>query len=160
MFALKMALTPTPSTSPQTANIHASPFVVASPMVTPAFFSGLAEDCKGVILQCSAYLQNNYHCFPTEEAKILFIISLLIVKALLWVDSIWAQAGPSVQSASQFLQYSREVFGRCTGDSSVNAQLFSLHQGNMSIYDYAIRFRSLATASGWKAPALLTTYQH
>lgn len=37
-------------------------------------------------------------------------------------------------------------------------QLYKIQQAKGSINNYAINYRTLAAASGWNVPALLTTY--
>lgn len=38
-------------------------------------------------------------------------------------------------------------------------QLYHLRQGSMSVNDYALKFWTLAAASGWNEHSLLTTYR-
>ncbi len=99
------------------------------------------------------------HLYPTERAKMAFIISSLSGRALQWAETIWAQAGTVTQSLSSFVNHLREVFGTPDGDSSAGEQLYHLQQGNTSIHDYALRFQTLAAASGWDESPLLTTYR-
>ncbi len=99
------------------------------------------------------------HIYPTERAKMAFIISWLSGRALQWAETIWAQAGTVTQSLSSFVNHLREVFGTPDGDSSAGEQLYHLQQGNTLIHDYALRFQTLAAASGWDESPLLTTYR-
>ncbi|ROL41852.1 Retrotransposon-like protein 1 [Anabarilius grahami] len=110
-------------------------------MVTPVPYSGLAEECKRFLLQCSMALEMQPQQFPTEKAKISFIISLLKERVLQWAETIWHKNGPVTQSLDNFLVHLY--------------QLYHLKQGNSSINDFALRFRTLAAASGW----LFTTYR-
>ncbi len=73
--------------------------------------------------------------------------------------TIWAQAGTVTQSLDNCINHFWEVFGRPVGDSSVGEQLCHIWQGAMSINDYALKFRTLAAASGWNERLLLTTYR-
>ncbi|MGL5904968.1 MAG: DUF4939 domain-containing protein, partial [Cetobacterium sp.] len=97
------------------------------------------------------------HLYPTESSKIAFIISQLSGKAMKWADSIWSQRGAVTQSYSAFISHFREVFGKPISDSSAGEKLYNLKQGSMSIYDYALHFRTLAAVSGWNEQALITT---
>ncbi len=99
------------------------------------------------------------HLFPTEIAKIAFIISLLHGKALQWAETIWGQAGTVTQSLSGFTNHLRDVFGVSVRDSTAGEQLYHFQQGNMPIHEYALKFRTLAAASGWGESPLLTTYR-
>ncbi|ROL53181.1 Retrotransposon-like protein 1 [Anabarilius grahami] len=126
-----------------------SPPVYASPMATPAPYAGSAEDCSGFLLQCELVLEMQPHLYPNDTAKIAFLISQLRGKALKWADSIWSQHGAIMQSYSSFTSHFREVFGKPITDSSAGEKLYNLKQGSMSIYDYALQFRTLAAISGW-----------
>ncbi|XP_051555990.1 uncharacterized protein LOC127442186 [Myxocyprinus asiaticus] len=68
-------------------------------------------------------------------------------------------SSPVTQSLDSFTQNFREVFGRPVGDTSVCEQLYNLRQGESSINEYALKFRTLAASSRWNEPALLTTYR-
>ncbi len=128
-------------------------------MAKPAPYSGLVEECNGFILQCSLALEMQPHLYTTEKAKIAFIISLLTGRALQWAETIWTQAGTVTRSLDNFVAHFREVFGTPAGGSSAGEQLYNLRQGNMSINDYALKFRTLAAASEWNERSLLTTYR-
>ncbi|ROK16078.1 Retrotransposon-derived protein PEG10 [Anabarilius grahami] len=170
--ALRRTLTtnppsPSPVTSPSPAPAvttvstvsSPSPPVYASPMARPAPYSGSAEDCSGFLLQCELVLEMHPHLYPNDKAKIAFIISQLNGKALKWADSIWSQHGAVTQSYSAFISHFREVFGKPLTDSSAGEKLYNLKQGAMSIYDYALQFRTLAAVCGWNEQALITTYR-
>lgn len=95
--------------TPVTSLRYASPPVyVASPMANPAPYYGLVED-NGFLLQCLLALEMQPHHFPTEKAKISFILSLLSGRALLWAETLWSQAGPVTQSFDSFTTHFWEV---------------------------------------------------
>ncbi len=119
-----------------------SPSMIASPMAKPTPFSGF-------LLQCSLYIEMQPHLYSTERSKVLFIISLLSGKALQWAETIWAQSSNIIQSFDNFVAHFREVFGHPYGDPSTSDQLYHLRQGSLPIKEYALRFRTLAAASGW-----------
>ncbi len=76
-----------------------------------------------------------------------------------WAETIWAQSSNIIQSFDSFVAHFREVFGRPYGDPSASDQLYHLRQGSLPIKEYALRFRTLAAASGCHEQSLLTTYQ-
>ncbi|KAK3507870.1 hypothetical protein QTP70_002195 [Hemibagrus guttatus] len=159
--ALRRALASTAgSATPANASAAAasSPPVYASPMAAPAPYSGAVEDCNGFLLQCSLTLEMQSHLYPDDRAKIAFIISRLDGKALRWAEPLWSQNNPMMSSLSAFTKHFREVFGKPEGDSSVGERLCRLKQGNLSVAEYALQFRTLAAASGWNEQALITTY--
>ncbi|ROJ36310.1 Retrotransposon-derived protein PEG10 [Anabarilius grahami] len=128
-------------------------------MAKPAPFSGSAEDCNGFILQCSLVLEMQPHLYPDDHSKVAFIISQLDGKALRWAEPLWTSKSPIVLSLSSFISHFKEVFGKPAWNSTIGERLCQLKQGVMSVSDYALQFRTLAAASGWNEPALITTYQ-
>ncbi|ROL51528.1 Transposon Tf2-9 polyprotein [Anabarilius grahami] len=70
---------PSPAPAAPTVSTVPSPSspVFTSPMARPAPYSGSVEDCSGFILQCELVLEMQPHLYPTETAKIAFLISQL-----------------------------------------------------------------------------------
>ncbi|KAK3531831.1 hypothetical protein QTP70_029712 [Hemibagrus guttatus] len=148
-----------PSTTSVNTITNPSTLLCASPMVKPAPYSGSAEDCNGFLLQCSLVLEMQPHMYPTERSKVVFVITQLSSKAVLWAESLWSQNHPAAQSYSSFVDHFKEVFGKPSWDSSIGEELYNLKQGKMSVNEYALQFRTLATKSGWNEQALLTSYR-
>ncbi len=161
---LKRILTRSPSpplpastSTPVTSAINSSsPVMFASPMARPAPYSGDPEECNGFLLQCLLTIDLHPQMFLTDQAKIAFVITSLTGPALRWAESVLNQAGPATHSYGQFLAHFREVFSSSPGDSSVGEQLYKLRQGSMTIHQYTLNFRTLAAASGWNEPSLIT----
>ncbi|KAK3556180.1 hypothetical protein QTP70_005583 [Hemibagrus guttatus] len=156
--ALRRALNPAAATSAFAA-ASPSPPVIASPVAAPAPFSGSVGDCNGFLLQCSLALEMQPQLYPDDKAKVAFIISRLEGKALRWAEPLWTQHHPAVTSLSSFLEHFQEVFGTPAGDSSIGERLCRLRQGALTVSDFALQFRTLASASGWNEQALITTYR-
>ncbi|KAK3563138.1 hypothetical protein QTP86_016376, partial [Hemibagrus guttatus] len=154
---LRRALSPAAATSASAAT-SPSPPVIASPVAAPAPFSGSAGDCNGFLLQCSLALEMQPQLYSDDRAKVAFIISRLEGKALRWAEPLWTLRHPALTSLSGFLERFREVFGTPAGDSSIGERLCRLRQGSMTVSNFALQFRTLATASGWNEQALITTY--
>lgn len=118
------------------ASSSPGPIYAASSMVNAAPYSGSADACSGFLLQCSHALEMQPHRFPTERAKISFILFLLTGQALQLAESLWQQNGPVTQSLNAFITHFREVFSRPVGDASVGEKLYHLKQGKTSVQDY------------------------
>lgn len=155
--ALKRALSSTTSASPVTTS--PSPPVASSPIANPVLYSGLVEDCDGFLLQCPLALEMQSPRFPTERAKVAFIISLLMGRALHWTQTIWNQNTTVRQTLNNFISHFRVVFRIPDGDFYVGEQLYHLNQDKDSVSDYTLKFPTLAVASGWNERSLLTTYR-
>lgn len=89
-----------------------------------------------------------------------FIISLLTGRALLWARALWDVNGTVTQTLSNFLGHFRVVFAQAPNALSVHDQLFHFRQGDSSLTEYALKFRTLAANSGWNETALITAYRH
>jgi len=112
------SVTPTSSPSP--------PIYAAGSMDSPPPNSGLVENCSCFLLKCSLTLQMQPHRFPTEHAKISFVLSLLTERALQWAETIWHQAAPAIQSIENLISHFREVFGHSEEGSSISEQLHNI----------------------------------
>ncbi len=117
------------------------------------------EECNGFLLQCTLTIDLHPQMFPTDQSKIAFLITSLTGLAFQWAETILNESGPATQTFSHFLAHFREVFGSSPGDSSVGEQLFQLRQGTMPIHQYSLKFRTLAAASGWNEPSILTAFR-
>ncbi|KAI2646181.1 Transposon Tf2-8 polyprotein [Labeo rohita] len=147
--AFKAALRPTPT----------PPSASGSPMALPATFACEAAECSGFLLQVNLYIQMQPQQFPSDNAKVAFLISLLTGKALQWAKAIWNANNPIINSYEQFTAHFSDVFSTVTDTLTTSDQLFRLQQGFSSVNDYTLRFRTLAAASGWNKTALLGAYR-
>lgn len=126
---------------------------------TSSHYSGDPQLCSGFLLQCSLHIEMNPNRYPTDRAKIAYIISLLAGPALQWADALWQQGGTVTQSYPQFTRHFQDVFGISLGDATVQERLFRLRQGRTSITEHVLQFRTLAASSGWNEAALLTHFR-
>ena len=146
---LQQALTTMPASSANSA----------SPVAPPATFSGASEDCRGFLLQCSLQFDMQPQRFPSDRSKIAYITLLLNGHVLQWAQALWEGNGPVTHSMEDFLCHFREVFGQSTHSLSVPDQLLTLKQGDSTMADYALMFRTLSLASGWNEPALISVFR-
>ncbi|KAL0190891.1 hypothetical protein M9458_013589, partial [Cirrhinus mrigala] len=137
----------------------APPSASGSPMAMPATFAGEAAECSGFLLQINLFIQMQPQQFPSENAKVAFLISLLTGKALQWAKAIWNSDNPIIHSYEQFTSHFSEVFSTTTGQLSTSDLLFRLQQGNSTINEYTLHFRTLAVASGWNETVLLGAHR-
>lgn len=126
----------------------------------PAPYSGEAENCRGFLLQVCLNVNQHPSQFPTEMAKISYLVSFLRGRALQWAGAVWDTGCTQSVTFEQFLTQFKSVFGKPRGDTSASEQLYQIRQGSDNLPDYVIRFRTLAAASGWNDQALTTAYRH
>lgn len=131
-------------------------------MAAPPPYGGKVENCGGFLLQWALHFETQSLRFPTDRAKIAFIISLLADKALQFqykAEAIWQQDGNVVHDYEDFVSYFRELFTQAADSSTSREKLFKLNQGNSNINDYVLTFRTLAASCGWNVATLLTKFQ-
>ncbi|KAL0155832.1 hypothetical protein M9458_050095, partial [Cirrhinus mrigala] len=146
-----------PAATPPPAGVQA---VTASPRLAfPEKFDGTAARCKGFLLQCTLFVNQQPHLYPTEEGKIAFVCSLLTGKALEWATAVWNLDRPAFPSFAAFLQQFKAVFQPSSESGEAGEQIYQLRQGRRTAAEYALEFRTLAAQSGWNDGPLKLHYR-
>ncbi|KAI2644755.1 Retrotransposon-derived protein PEG10 [Labeo rohita] len=145
-----------PSASPPPS---AQPVTSGPRLAFPEKFDSTATKCKGFLLQCSLFVNQQPHLYPTDECKISFVTSLLSGRALEWATAVWRLDRPTFPSFANFLQEFKKVFQPCTESGDAGEQIMALRQGRGTAADYALSFRTLATQSGWNDGPLKLHYR-
>ncbi|KAL0151605.1 hypothetical protein M9458_053088 [Cirrhinus mrigala] len=138
------AVTPSP-VSPPTPQ----PATVSPRLAFPDKFDGSPSKCKGFLLQCSIFVNQQPALYPTDTSKISFVCSLLTGKALDWATAVWGTDGSVFPTFNYFLQRFREVFDHPSGGKNAGEQLLALSQGSSTAAEYALNFRTLAAQTTW-----------
>ncbi|KAI2646676.1 Transposon Tf2-9 polyprotein [Labeo rohita] len=134
--------------------------VTSSPRLAfPEKFDGTPTKCKGFLLQCSLFVSQQPHLYPTDESKIAFVCSLLSGRALEWATAVWRLDRPTFPSFAAFLQRFKEVFQPSSEEGEAGEQIMALRQGRRTAADYALSFRTLAAQSGWNDGPLKLHYR-
>ncbi|KAL0150331.1 hypothetical protein M9458_054333 [Cirrhinus mrigala] len=144
-----------PASSPPSAQ----PVTSGPRLAFPEKFDGTATKCKGFLLQCSLFVNQQPHLYPTDECKISFVTSLLSGRALEWATPVWRLDRPTFPSFAYFLQEFKKVFQPCTESGDAGEQIMALRQGRRTAADYALSFRTLAAQSGWNDGPLKLHYR-
>lgn len=89
----------------------------ASPhLAFPGKFDGSPEKCKGFLLQCSMFVNQQPQLYPTEDSRVSFVCSLLTGRALDWATATWEGKRLSFPSFDCFLKCLRvRAFSRRRG---------------------------------------------
>lgn len=125
----------------------------------PDKYDGDPKLCRGFLSQCSLHLELLSDQFPSERAKVAFILSLLSGRALAWATPFWDRADPVTASVQNFCQEFRNVFEEPARVTSAETALLNLSQGTSTVGDYAIQFRTLASELNWNNEALCATFK-
>lgn len=94
------------SAPPAAASAHPDPSLNLSnsnPRLSlPDKFDGTVTKCRGFLLQCSLFMNQQPHLYSTDDSKVSFLCSLLTGKALDWATAIWEGGRMTFPSYANF----------------------------------------------------------
>jgi len=131
-----------------------SPFVRESYAPDPEPFSGDATKCRGFVLQCSLVFLQRPQTFPTDSAKIPYVIGLLRGRALAWAEAVNSHQYLTSLAFCKFFSELRDVFDHPDYWGDASRRLINIRQGARSVADYSVEFKTLAADAGWDDAAL------
>uniref|UniRef100_A0A9J8BR74 ribonuclease H n=1 Tax=Cyprinus carpio carpio TaxID=630221 RepID=A0A9J8BR74_CYPCA len=126
----------------------------------PAPYSGEPNSCRSFLSQCSLTFTLQPSCFPTEQSRVAFVITLLVGQAREWGTAMWDSKHDCCVSFEAFSKELRKVFDRSARGIEAARALSLLQQGEQSVSGYSIQFRTLATSCGWNEKALWDHFLH
>ncbi|KAG1926787.1 retrotransposable element [Pimephales promelas] len=144
MQELRTAIGVTPST-PAPPPLPRNPPENVSTTVNPrlAFpdkFDGTPSKCKGFLLQCTIFVDQQPALYSSHGSRIALVCSLLTGRALEWATAVWKPEGNTFTTFQEFTQQFRQVFEHTTGEGDAGEQLLNLTQGKETAADYALTF--------------------
>lgn len=119
----------------------------------PERYAGDPESCNPFLTNCSILFALQPHTFATEGARVAFAINHLTGRARLWGTAEWEKGTPTCTSFQAFSEELRKVFGPVSLGPDATGGLMSQRQGDRTVADYAIDFRTRARLSDWNAAA-------
>jgi len=111
---------------------------VSPRLAFPEKFDGASNKCKGFLLQCSLFVNQQPALYTTDASKIAFVCSLLTGKALEWITAVWRSDGSSFHSFDHFVRRFREVFERSSTGRSAGEQLLTLSQDTNTAAEFTL----------------------
>ncbi|TWW54183.1 hypothetical protein D4764_0209330, partial [Takifugu flavidus] len=146
---------------PPPAPVPALPRMISEPRLgAPERYNGDPKLCRPFLTSCSLLFSLQPHTFATEGAKVPYVISNLTGRALLWGTAEWERQTPACASFQAFTEELRKVFGLGATGPDGTSELLSIRQGNQSVADYSIDFRTKARQSNWNLAALRDAFLH
>ena len=133
------------------------PTSAASPcpqLSRPERFSGESGDVRPFLTQCELHFELQAAAFPTDRAKVAFIISHLTGRAEAWATAEWSRRSAACATLAGFTRALEQVFQHTSPGREAARTLLRLRQGRRRVSDYAIDFRTLAAESEWNPAAL------
>lgn len=155
------------SHAPESSNASASaaithaveaPSAINPRLSFPEKFDGDPAKCKDFTLQCSLFITQQPSLYSTEASKIAFVCSMLTGRALEWITAVWRDDGNLFPSFDAFILKFREVFNHPLEGCAAGERLLELSQGNLTVAEYALNFRTLAAQLTWVSDMLKTIF--
>ena len=98
--------------------------------------------------------------FPTDVARVAYIITQLTGWAKRWGTAAWIADLPCLQTSGEFMTEMQRMFGCSATGLEAGRELLRLCQGHDTVSNYSIEFQTLATDSGWEGQALVDAFLH
>lgn len=127
---------------------------------TPEGYSGDPDYCRAFLTRCSMHFSLQPRTFNREQSKVAFILTLLSGKAALWGTAVWANQDPCCTSFQTLSEEMRRVFDRAVAGREAARLLADLRQGDRSVSEYSIQFRTLAAECQWNEEAQWDMFLH
>lgn len=148
------------SSSPEPPAPSQIPSSVREPFVpVPEPYSGDLGSCSQFLLKCSLVFELQPSSYPSDKAKIAFIVNLLRGRAAKWATALWSSSSSVLSSFEVFSSELKKVFDHPVRGREATRRLLTLTQGSQSVANYSIEFRILARECGWDESALMGIYQ-
>ncbi|XP_073693997.1 uncharacterized protein [Garra rufa] len=111
---------------------------------TPEIYTGEPNFCRAFLARCSMHFALQPRTFTSEESKVAFVLTLLSGRAALWGTAVWENQDPCCSSFTTLADEMKRVFDRAVTGREAARVLADLKQGERSVSDYSIDFRTLA----------------
>ena len=150
-----------PSSSAEASSLGPTaplPHPVPLHLSKPAIFSGDSGDCTAFLTQCELHFELQVAAFPSERAKVAYIISHLTGRAEAWATAEWSRKTAICNSVARFTKSFTQIFQLTTPGREAARALVRLRQGGRRGSDYAVGFRTLTAESSWNPEALFDTF--
>ncbi|KAG1953738.1 retrotransposable element [Pimephales promelas] len=109
---------------------------------TPEPYAGEENFCRAFLTRCTMHFSLQPRTFREEATKVAFVLTLLTGRAALWGAAM------------------RRVFDRAASGREAARVLTELRQGERSVSDFSIEFRTLAAESKWNEEAQWDMFLH
>ena len=127
---------------------------------TPESYSGEPSYCRAFLTKCSMFFALQPQTFCTEDSKVAFVLTLLSGRAALWGTVVWENHRSCCDSFAALSEEMKRVFDRAVAGREAARQLADIRQGERSVADYSIEFRTLSTECRWNEEAQWDIFLH
>jgi hypothetical protein len=148
-------LPPLPVAPPPDPTLSAHLPRAREPLIpAPERYAGDMGTCRAFLIQCSLVFSQQPLSYPSEKAKIAFVIGSLKGNALAWASALWESDSPVIENFGLFVAEMRKVFDHPVEGGDVAKRLISLRQSSRSVAEFSVEFRTYAARSGWNDKSL------
>ena len=144
-----------PGGSPDRAE---APRIREPQLPAPERYEGSPGGCRAFLTQCQLIFELQPQTFPTNAARVAYIVTQLTGRARSWATAMWHAGRPCLRTSGEFMAEMQRVFDRSATGLEAGRDLLRLHQGQKTVSDYSIDFQTLATNSGWEGRALVDAF--
>ena len=115
----------------------------------PEKFSGESGECRAFLVDCKMHYELQPSVFPTDRAKVAFMISHLTGRARAWATAEWSRGSLICESIRDFTEALRRAFDPLSSDREKARELSHIKQGTDPVCDMLSIFEpSPRTADG------------
>uniref|UniRef100_A0A8C5ML73 ribonuclease H n=1 Tax=Leptobrachium leishanense TaxID=445787 RepID=A0A8C5ML73_9ANUR len=141
-------------------DIPVSPVVQTSQvhMTAPMRFDGTPSECRGFLVHVDIHFKLNPQMFFSDIAKVGFIINHLSGRALTWATPLWEAEKPIIGDYKEFIAELQRTFNPTRKATVAGKSLFRIRQGNRTVSDYAIEFKTLISDVNWTNETLVLAF--
>ncbi len=123
-------------------------------------YAGDPNLCRAFLTKCSLFFSLQPLTFATEVSRVALVLTLLSGRAALWGTAVWENRHPCCSSFHSLSQEMRRVFDSRAGRARGSAHAGRSRQGEQSVSDYSIQFRTLAAECEWNEKAQWDMFLH
>ncbi len=144
-------------TAPLPPPVRPTPLTSAT---QPETYNGEPNLCRAFLVKCSMFFPLQPQTFATEESKVALVLTLLSGKAALWGTAVWENHHACCSSFHALSEEMKRVFDRTVVGREAARRLADLRQGERSVSDFSIEFRTLAAECKWNEEAQWDMFLH
>lgn len=126
----------------------------------PERFDGNQKQVRPFLSSCRIQFALQPRTFSTEGAKVGYVITHLTGRARLWGTAEFDRQTPACASFSAFEEEMLKVFDLGSPTAEASQALLTIRQGNRTVADFSIDFRTLASQSSFNPEALVQAFLH
>ena len=124
----------------------------------PDHYDGVLGSGRYFLLQCEILFSSQPRMYATEQSRVAVVMSLLRGKALAWATPLWESQSSVTASYTAFATELRRVFDHSVRSQDASRRMLVLRQGEESVAEYALAFRTLAAECRWNEEALISVF--